>query len=135
MCLFKTSVKMEKKSSGQYFCVNTYVFLPDDCSVALTLSGQLLTHANARETPADKKRRPFPPAAEPSAPALVPRALIPASPRFLLLLSGLTRSHPSLAFISSCEDGVWQRQPPAGSPQAPVGSKGRAPGRSWGSAG
>lgn len=123
MCLFKTPVKMEKKSSGQYFDVNTYVFLSDDCSVALTLSGQLLTHANAWETPADKKSRPFSPPAEPPAPLLVPQAFIPASPFFLLLLSGLTRSHPSL----------WQ--PPAGSLQALMGSKGQAPGRSWSPAG
>lgn len=50
---------MEKKISGQYFYVNMYVFISDDCNVALTYQGQLFTHANAWETLSDKKCEPF----------------------------------------------------------------------------
>ena len=109
MCLFKTLVKMEKKISGQYFYVNVYVFISDDCNVALTYQGQLFTHANGRETPSDKKCEPF------SLSAWSRDFYIAAGPvGFHLRLSSLPvaafGADPQRAqhcFIFSCEDGVW----------------------------
>lgn len=92
---------MEKKILGQYFYVNVYVFISDDCSVALTYQRQLLTHTNAPETPSDKNWEPFSPSAWSRGFHTIAGsvAFIPGCLR-LLLLPELIHSHPSIVLFS-----------------------------------
>lgn len=111
MCLFKTLVKMEKKILGQYFYVDVYVFISDDCSVALTYQGQLLTHTNAPETPSDKSWKPFSLSAW-SRDFHTTAGAVGFHPR-LSSLAAASRAHPQPSqhcFIFSREDVVWCSQ-------------------------
>lgn len=131
MCLFKTLVKMEKKISGQYFYVNIYVFISDDYNVALAYQGQLFTHANAQETPSDKKCEPFSLSAW-SRDFCTTAGPVGFHPRLSSLPAAAFRADPQRlrrCFIFSCEDGVGAtKQWHSGSSTAPRwGSKGQRP--------
>lgn len=112
MCLFKTLVKMEKKISGQYFYVNMYVFISDHCNVALTYQEQLFTHANAQETPPDKKCEPFSFSAG-SRDFYTTTGPVGFHPRLSSPPAAAFRADPQRSrhcFIFFGEDGVWCRQ-------------------------